>query len=317
MLIERLEQKAGEIAEEALARLEAPTDRVLEGSIIQKLYEKYGGVDTDLKAFLGEQARAAGSFAKFDNNERDRDITDSMDRSGVERVLVVFLPSADELSDQLRSFREHLVGLVRKANGLGNTEIIDVAGRPNEITFLSLANQFAVRHLDAVKMLKDRYDRLADGPRQKLKRLELHIESDGSGLPPLLIEDIEAVRQGAYPWWLLAQAMDLLQERKNPTTGRSEVFINSTDGDGLISVSVIGTEIADGPASISRPNARRLYSLVEDNLGARVHVDERRELHEKLVAFQNEALVEAKMDESNPRFAKIKAAVSRARAQIG
>jgi hypothetical protein len=145
-LIERLERQAELQAEEALGAVEAVRDRILESSIIQKLYEEYGGREEELRRFLSERVREAGSFAQFAPEERIKDST-----VPTESCLVAFVPAADELHESLRPFRDQVANVIRSASNAKATAIVETRDRGQEITLLSMVSLFPLRHLAALK----------------------------------------------------------------------------------------------------------------------------------------------------------------------
>lgn len=312
-VLDILGRPSSERVEQILNNLENQNDRILEGSIVQKLYQLFGNDAGGLTRFLSGLARQAGSFVRIDPNAVARDVNGVRNVNGVQTTLVAFLPSAAGLGEELRLFRMKLEQAIRAA---GAEHIVTVSNRANELTFLSLTNRFALRHMQLLERLKEEYERLANGRNSALKRLELHLEGEGTALYSIVDEPIDRVRQDALPYWLIADVEGLLTERSNPATGRSEVVAVTTDAIGIQSATVVGSSLAQGTAMLTRATARMLRDVVKRHIDGLIHVDTRKALTQKLVSRQNEAFQAAQMNEADLAFQQIREMVTKARALL-
>jgi hypothetical protein len=314
-LIEQLERQAETNAEEEIAAQDSPNDHILEGSIFQSLYDKYGGNEEELKRFIGERVAEAGSFAPFSIQEQAAPGTTS-GPPATQRKIVAFIPAAEELPEALRSFRDQFARIAANADQNAPT-VVEVRGRPHEIVFLSLVNNFPLRYLQALEHLKQNYDSLVGGPNAKRKKLELHLEGDGSDLPSLYVRLVKDVRKDAAPYWLIADCAELIKERKNPATGQPEVYAVIEDEDGQKSAVVFGKELAAGSGALTPDAAPSLRLLVDQLLRRTVHIDDRNELKAKLIKRQNDALEAAAFNEADPSFQTVRETVIAARRVLG
>ena len=309
-LIELLEQKAEQKAEAALASLDSPRDRVLESSIIQKLFDEYGGRDEELRRFLGEKVKEAGSFAQFDPLEANRP-----GGKKAKSCVVAFVPAAEDLSESLRPFRAKLVDMLRDAMVADDKAVIDTRGRRNEITILSMDNLFPLRQLSAVKLLEERYTALIKhDPRRK--KVELHTENAATSLPSLQIEGGADKRKRMLPMWLIAEAGGLFQERSNPETGAPEVVLYDEDQYGARKPVKVGRTVGERTVGMDLSRTELLQRQVRRHLAGLVHVDARATLHRHLSELQNGALESVNNNASNPTFLELEAAVQASRALI-
>ncbi|MEP9400729.1 tubulin-like doman-containing protein [Sphingomonas silueang] len=294
-IVATLEEPAQAAVEATLDALDSDRDHILQGRVIQKLYDEYASRDDALRKFLGTQLRRAASFAPLDPNQR---IAHGV--GAITRRVAAFVPAEAGLSDELRAFRTRMVGYIRSAASEIPVDIIDTADRDHEIVFLSLTNQFALRHLRSLARLRDKYREMVDGPDGARKRLELHIEGDGTTLPSLFARGIDELRADMRPYWLIGQVETLFRERTNPTTGAPEVFFVVRDEHGRERPVVIGDTIVNGTARLTGDTAYPLQARVERHLAGLVHVDARAGLMARLAEHQNEVMRRFDYDETRP-----------------
>jgi hypothetical protein len=313
-IVEMIEGAAEERAELALREMESERDRILEVSVIQKLHDEYSGNDEELRRFITERVREAGTFAAFSPQQ------EALGGAKVERALVAFVPAAEELKENLRAFHGKLVGYIQNAGIGARVPVVSTRGRSHEIVFLSLKNQFPLRYLSALdekQRLYGDYKKLTNGKEDKRKRLELHIEGDGGTLSLLFPRGIEEMRRQLRPYWLIAAACDMLIERKNPQTGKTETILRTVNDAGEIRTPVVGRSIADGTKSINHEGGADLRQAVEKHLATMVHIDDRKALVDGFIKRKNDLLEAAQYDETNPAFVAASDDIADARALIG
>ncbi len=313
-LIDALEGEADIQAERALGAMEAERDRILQASVLQKLYEEYQGREDDLRRFLAERVREAGSFAQFDANERI-----NHGQGHVNRCLVAFVPPTDELADDLRPFRALVVKILEESSQGAKVEIVDVRNRGHEIVFLSMTNQFPLRYLSALARLKSKHDELTsaltktDPDRERRKRLELYAEGDGTKLPSLYYKSTEEIRAAAYPYWLIARCASLIEERPNPRSGEPETFALTVDADGQSIPVRFGAGFAKGVEGLDLAKEQALRRRVEGYLKGVVHLEDRNRLKTALIDRANAVMQATGYDADHPSVLAIQAAVQAAR----
>lgn len=307
-LVALIESDAETRAERALEKVENDRDRILNASVVQKLHEEYQGRDEELRRFISERVAEAGNFAPLNPGEQALG-----NGNPVNRAVVAFVPAAEELREGLREFHAELVRAIRGAGAGRQVEIVETRGRGNEIVFLSLVNQFPLRYLQPIAYLRQRYARLLAGTEARRKRLELHIEGDGTQLPNLFIRGIEEVRRDLRGHWLIAEVANLLIERRNPATGEMETVIKSITPDGEVRMPRVGGRIAEGTARLTHQSAQILRDAVESYLRQLIHVDDREAVVQKLIARQNQVLEASGFNELSDAFVAVQQDVRVAR----
>jgi hypothetical protein len=316
-LLAVIEELAQERVEKVLKDQESARDRILETSIIQKLYDEYDGREAELRAFIGTQVQQAASFAPLDPNERI-----AHNAPAVESVTVAFVPAAIDLPEELRGFHALLCRVISAAAAGRKVEIVETSGNQQEIVFLSLVNQFALRHLATLKFLRSRYEKMLYAPDGKpagdaaRKRLELHLEGDGSNLPSLHPMSPSELRDSARGHFLIGRLEEVLRERRNPGTGADEVFMIAVDASGLEMPLVVGTSFARGVQDLDIAAVRQLREQIQRKIDAKRHIDERKALVDKLTQYQNEIMRAHDYDQGHPVVAQAIADVAAARALI-
>lgn len=316
-LLAVIEELAQERVEKVLKEQESTRDRILETSIIQKLFDEYDGREAELRSFIGKQVQQAASYAPLDKTELIL-----QDAPPVESVTVAFIPAAIDLPEQLRGFHNLLCSVVKSAAAGRNVEIVETSGNQQEIVFLSLVNQFALRHLATLKFLKSRYQKMLVGPDGKptadaaRKRLELHLEGDGTTLASLHPMSLTDLRDSVRGHFLIGRTEDLFKERRNPSSGQNEVYVIAVDKDGAEKAVAIGTTLEAGVDSMDFVQARLVREQVEAHIATLRHIDERSALVKKLVDYQNTIGRQHDLDSDHPKVAAAYRDVAAARAII-
>ena len=205
-----------------------PNERLLGVSIIDKLRERYGADPQELKSYVSELVSRAGNFVALEPLEMSRAAPGIA--AGVPTAVskfTVILPKAPEQAE----FSKMLKDALRQAK-TGDVEIIESDGRANEITLVSITNLLPLRYLKPLKFLEEKYRHRLDTGGARA-RLELHTEGDGSAWPRLFVASSAEVRLQALPYLVLAKALGLIHEGKNPATGLDEVLLLTKDADGF------------------------------------------------------------------------------------
>ena len=205
-----------------------PKERLLGMSIIDKLRDRYGADSQELKSYVSDLVSRAGNFMALEPLEIHRAAPGIP--VGVPTAIskfTVILPRAPEQAE----FSKVLKDALREAR-TGDVEIIESDGRPNEITLVSITNLLPLRYLKPLKFLEEKYRRRIDTGGARA-RLELHTEGDGNAWPKLFVASSAEVRVQALPFLLLAKALGLIHEGKNPAIGAYEVLLLTKDTDGF------------------------------------------------------------------------------------
>ena len=259
-----------------------PKERLLGMSIIDKLRDRYGADPQELKSYVSDLVSRAGNFMALEPLEIHRAAPGIP--VGVPTAIskfTVILPRAPEQAE----FSGVLKASLREAR-TGDVEIIESDGRPNEITLVSITNLLPLRYLKPLKFLEEKYRRRIDTGGARA-RLELHTEGDGSAWPRLFVASSAEVRVQALPYLLLAKALGLIHEGKNPATGADEVLLLTKDADGFDNDPVaLGKNFEGSAESINLDTLHTIKSVCGAMLAsaAYVHQDRRAEMQRAILA---------------------------------
>ncbi|TAG36262.1 MAG: hypothetical protein EAZ34_01365 [Polaromonas sp.] len=259
-----------------------PKERLLGVSIIDKLQARYGASPQELKSYASELVTRAGNFVALEPLEIHRaapGIPASVP-TAVSKFTVI-LPRAPEQTEFSNMLKEALRGAKT-----GDVEIIESDVRPNEITLVSITNLFPLRYLKPLKFLEEKYRRRIDTGGARA-RLELHTEGDGSIWPRLFVASSAEVKHEALPYVLLAKALGLIHEGRNPATGADEVLLLTKDADGFDNAPVVlGSNFVASADSLDLDNLHTIKTVCSGLLGssAYLHQDRRAEVQRAILA---------------------------------
>lgn len=201
--------------------------RQLGVNIIEKLYKEFGGNEEGLKKYIDSLVGLAGNYLIFDPVEVNKSGQGiPMSPSKISQFTVI-IPKTPELAD----FSEKLKNIFR-ASRQGAVEIIESDAKPNEIALVSLTNLFPLRFVKQLNFLKERYTARTTGSGAARAKLELHCEGDGTQHPELFVASSIDVKSKGLPYILMAKALNLIQQKQNPTTGKNELLLLTKDKDG-------------------------------------------------------------------------------------
>lgn len=230
-------------------------DKVIGVSVIDKLMDRWG-IDNDrLSREVTELARSAGHFLVFDPTEQNKHYEG---RSSVVRSTEAFAVILPEPPEQ-KEFVEKLKTAFKDAR-TGKVSFVASDERSNEITVVSLVNLFPLRFVRNVKALRERYDqRMAQIGRER-GTLEVHTEGDGSQFPDLFIP------VGGADWapkvrrvMLLAQALSIVTESRDPQSGQQRIVLARKDADGFdMEPLVLGKTLA---SAVDDATEKTVYEL--------------------------------------------------------
>ena len=259
-----------------------PKERLLGVSIIDKLQARYGANPQELKSYASELVTRAGNFVALEPLEIHRaapGIPVSVP-TAVSKFTVI-LPRAPEQAEFSKMLKEALRGAKT-----GDVEIIESDVRPNEITLVSITNLFPLRYLKPLKFLEEKYRRRIDTGGARA-RLELHTEGDGNTWPRLFVASSAEVKHEALPYVLLAKALGLIHEGRNPATGTDEVLLLTKDADGFDNAPVVlGSNFVASADSLDLDNLHTIKTVCSGLLAssAYLHQDRRSEVQRAILA---------------------------------
>ena len=262
--------------------IQNPKERLLGVSIIDKLQDRYGANPQELKSYVSELVTRAGNFVALEPLEIHRAAPGIP--LGVPTAVskfTVILPRAPEQAEFSKTLKEALRGAKT-----GDVEIIESDVRPNEITLVSITNLFPLRYLKPLKFLEEKYRRRIDTGGARA-RLELHTEGDGNAWPRLYVASSAEVKHEALPYVLLAKALGLIYEGRNPATGADEVLLLTKDADGFDNAPVaLGSNFVASADSLDLDNLHTIKTVCSGLLAssAYLHQDRRSEVQRAILA---------------------------------
>ena len=262
--------------------IQNPKERLLGVSIIDKLQDRYGANPQELKSYVSELVTRAGNFVALEPLEIHRAAPGIP--LGVPTAVskfTVILPRAPEQAEFSKTLKEALRGAKT-----GDVEIIESDVRPNEITLVSITNLFPLRYLKPLKFLEEKYRRRIDTGGARA-RLELHTEGDGNAWPRLYVASSAEVKHEALPYVLLAKALGLIYEGRNPATGADEVLLLTKDADGFDNAPVaLGSNFVASADSLDLDNLHTIKTVCSGLLASStyLHQDRRSEVQRAILA---------------------------------
>ncbi len=259
--VSNTEEVASEYLDSLYVDLEPNDDtrRLLEPNIIEKLYEEFGNNEKALYDFIKKVVASASCYATFNSVEKGSD-------TSVKDHLYIIIPNHDNkdfLSKIRRSFEDSKSGVI--------IDFIPTDSITKEITILNAKNLFPLRYLDIVNLLRKKYEeRIAD--EGDAARFILHLEGDGSDLPPLFRptvheeeQEVEKQRKDVVKFLLLAQAMQVINCQEDPTTGTKYIMLKQRDANGGRAKSIPlseGENLVDVYSKIVKPEMETLKETV-------------------------------------------------------
>lgn len=311
-IVSSLEEVATANALEALGNIGSDSDKVLGGSIVEKLAQEYANRPGDLQAFLSRRVAEAQPLVAVDISERNM-----TNPQWSKTVTVAFVPARGDCDDRLRSFHDLLTSSLQGA-GAGNVEIVETSGQPERIVILSFLHRFPLRMLSNVKYLLPHYEQKMEGSESSLAGMMLHLEGDGTDLPSLYAANVDKYRKIAAPYWLIAQCLDMLKDEIKPDTGKQQAVFRYRDSKnyGDRADADMGPSVAEGTGTLSINNALLLIRVIKEELEKIIHVDDRAKLIGALGELRDQALTKAGDNTSNEKFKQVDEWVKSARAIV-
>lgn len=244
VLLEELEQVCDASATQAhedLAGRDRSLSRILNVSVIERLYREYSGNPEGLRSYAEKVVANAKTFLPLEISEVNRKSPGipKTDKTQV-TYFSVLMPDAsgyEEFADQLG---RELIG----ATGFGGSQdVILNPHKKNEITLVCVRNVMPARFAKSVAMLKRKYDARMAQVRGAAHALELHGEGDGTQFPSLFVRSVSS--EDVRPYILIAQAMGLIRELEDPDTELKRICLVTKNERGRQVAEPIGETMAD------------------------------------------------------------------------
>lgn len=186
-----------------------PNERVLGVSILERLHQRFGGREEELRAFARDLVVASGVFTEIDMNEigKNLDNTDSPEigKNILRKTILVCLPKTKD--PDLLAFADNLKEKLINAIGGGENAAISVSTESTnkrEITVMSIVNGFPMRAIAATNMLKAEYDKLiALNPKNKIVLLGEGKDGDFDSIFASLAKTPDSIRGEFAPYLIL------------------------------------------------------------------------------------------------------------------
>jgi hypothetical protein len=268
-------------------------EKIIGVNIIEKLYEQYGNDQNALNDFVRNIVKYSGTYINFDNGELIKKIPNNNSpiigtNIKIENI-VVCIPAVEEKKE----FVEKLKAAFKSAISGGKPLHFDEQSeKKNEISIISLANGFPVRVINEVKILKRKYDMVLKQTDEKIARLVLHMEGDGTQYPKIFLPTAEEIAQekenlvnATLPFLLLAKAMNIIQKQdKSDGTGKQVYGIAQVDEEGLQEgIIVLGDKFIDTVNALDNDISNEILQKVKSNLRTEfLHITKREELKKQL-----------------------------------
>jgi len=294
-VVTKKSQQNAENAHDLLIARDKDKAKQFNVNIIEKLARKFSGDPSGLNKYMLTLIKQAGNYLVFNNEETQKQAAGSSEDIRAKHFAII-IPK----EPSLEPFIQQLVEILKGCCPVAPT-IIYNDSNCREIVFINITNLFPLRYVKQVEFLKEEYDkRIADVLSKEGSdlTLELHLEGDGSIFPPLFLlseKDREQkkretlLHEQAFAWLLLAFALEVIIERVNPVTGKTEILLTPLDEDGLDEHVRLGASLVD--IIENRINLEQIESIkneVEARLSDKfLHVDNQAILKKQVMDLVN------------------------------
>ena len=311
-LVNLLEQTCEENAIRAHDNLvmEVKERRLLGDSIIERLYQQFGGNVEQVQKYVRDLVAMAGNYVAFEPEEITK-TDDSIPKGMKTKVpnFTVVMPDYPQ--------RPEFVAAVRRAFS-ASTNVPDMEFipsvevpadvKPNEITLVSVTNLFPLRYVHQTAFLREKYEARLKGGEAARVKLELHSEGDGTQFPSLFVRSTAETIDLGLPYVLLGRALDVIQKLENPVTGLTNMALVTKDENGFDNDPVVlGNTLVDSVGRLNSDAVRTISATVQELLDGEqyAHVTKRAELQKTILTLVEEVKAERKnnvQDETYRRF---------------
>lgn len=304
-------------AHEILVADSKNNNRLLGDSIIERLYQQFGGNIEAVEAYVDKLVKIAGNYVTFRSKEVD------LKDDSIPKVptcissFTVIMPRSNTRPE----FSVALHNAFSKSSPKVEVDFIPsnevpCEVKPNEITLISVTNLFPLRFLEETQFLKDKYEARINGSNPTRAKLELHIEGDGTQYPSLFVPTMEQTQVAYLPFVLLGKGLNLIQNTESKKTGKKGLSLKTQDNDGLPLEIFLGKTLIDTMDSIDIASARAVRTSVEETLATDLlaHIDERSKLQKAIIGLVEEVKAECNNDAEDERYIRF---LEAGRASIG
>lgn len=160
---------------------------------LQKLF-KTATLGVDLQTFAKEVTNYSGVFLQLNSSELNRALKNNPQptvriESMRRKSILISLPKSDG-DDNLKKFAQDLSKALNESFSAASPTVTidDNSPRKNEISIIEIESCFPIRGLDCLPLFRQEYEALVNNPNEaerKQNRILLHIEGDGTEIPPL------------------------------------------------------------------------------------------------------------------------------------
>ncbi|MDL2309537.1 tubulin-like doman-containing protein [Parabacteroides sp. OttesenSCG-928-B22] len=190
-----------------------PKEKILGVSILDRLRQRFGGREDELRKFAKDLMVSSGVFTEIDRNEIDKSFDNTVPPEKGKNILLktilVCLPRTEdpELLAFADNLKDKLIGAI--PGGEGAAVSVSTEGtNKNEITVMSIVNGFPMRAIAATAMLKAEYDRqIAQDPKNKIVLLGEGKEGDFDSIFASSAKTPESIREEFAPYLILCLAL--------------------------------------------------------------------------------------------------------------
>jgi len=208
--------------------LQHPRDKLLGVNILAKLQERYAHDNQGLRLYIADLVKQACNYLSFDQAEIQKTGLGIPQSPTLFSRFTVILPQAQ----QQDSFITALKTAFRQSYH-DEIEFLTSDVKPHEIVMINITNLFPLRFVSQVGFLQQKYQQRLNHPDRARRQLELHLEADGSALPPLFVPTQTEVKKQAWPYLLLAYTMQLIVTVKDNASGQQRLLYVQQDEDGF------------------------------------------------------------------------------------
>ncbi len=237
----------------------SPNQKLLGVSIIDKLYDRFSNDEEALRSYFSKLVRHAGNYLTMSNTEKQRKgpgIPPSADTCVTKFTAII--PESERHAD----FLDNVENVLKRSRQLG-MDIIRTNTKTNEITLVSITNLFPIRFIELLNVLRAKYEARIQKSDSERAKLELHIEGDGTQHPSLVLLSKKQTSDRGIPYFLLAKAMELIQDVRNQSTGKVEMMLITKGEDGLDNPAVnLGTSVAEATENMDAVTVNQMEEHV-------------------------------------------------------
>jgi hypothetical protein len=271
---------------------------VLDVNLIDFLRREYEGNEDQLNSYARNTMNMAKNYLKLSSVQKQLvgpgiPSANNSEEATCSTFVTIVAPKVPESAE----FRTHFCDLLKNANKVGLANVVSNDTRPQEITILSITNVFPARFVEIAEYLKQKYDLRRSGENPKRAFLELHSEGEeytlgvGQELYDLYPETYAPA--DVLPWLELAQALDLIEEGKDFTTGRKLIKLKIRDKSGLPEPPMdLGTDIESvvqdsDPATVEELKSQVQNILMTDYIRIEKREQIAKTLYDRVLATSN------------------------------